>query len=224
VYYIFGRIEGAVVVFVGCTRDPNLPADSILLQTVEHHPEVHWVKWSVRFGRTLKDKHALDHPFAKYFKNSPKLTRLFGDQDFEKYASAQNAEFLKFHEKNRDFLQVLIGAALLKKAEGRIEYSIDQLVGEARWGDTEIDRGNDRVKINGKWSAWYSRGLQMAEPNLIGFFAVRSSVADGLVWIDGRSWQQFASEHEDEINWKDPFDGLPDSDWEYNSPSSNSNN
>ena len=103
-------------------------------------------------------------------------------------------------------LPAVIQGAMAKKKDGYTAYSIDQLVGEARWGDTEIDRGNDRVKINGKWSAWYSRALQMAEPRLIGFFVVRSSVADGLVWIDGRTWQQFASEHEDEINWKDPFD------------------
>jgi hypothetical protein len=214
-YYILGRIEGAVVVFVGCTRDPNLPADSILLQTVEHHPEVHWVKWSLRFRRTLKNKKALAHPFARYFRNSARLTRLLGDEDFAQYATQQVEEFLEFHKTNAHFLDVLIEAALLEKAKGRSEYSIDQLVGEARWGDTEIDRGNDRVKINGKWSSWYSRALQMAEPRLIGFFAVRSSVADGLVWIDGRTWQQFASEHEDEINWKDPFDGLPDSQWEF---------
>lgn len=223
-HYIFGTIEDGIVVFVGYAPNQNLPANSILLQTVEHHAEVHWVKWSVRFRRTLKNKHALDHPFAKYFQNSAKLTRLLGDQDFDEYVSAQNVEFVRFHEKNLDFLVVLIDAALAKKAKGRSEYSIDQLVGGARWGDTEIDRGNDRVKINGKWSAWYSRALQMAEPRLIGFFAVRSSVADALIWIDGRTWQQFASEHEEEINWKDPFDGPPDSDWEYSSPSSDSNN
>jgi hypothetical protein len=54
----------------------------------------------------------------------------------------------------------------------------------------------------------------MAEARLIGLFAVRSSAADKLTW-DGRSWQQFASEHADEIQWNDPFDELPDADWEY---------
>lgn len=118
---------------------------------------------------------------------------------------------MEFHERNQPLLNALIGAALAKKAEGRNEYSLDQLVGDARWGDTETDRGDDPVKINGKWSPWYSRALQMVEPRLIGFFAVRSSVADSLVWIDHCSWQQVASEHEDEINWKDPFAELPDS-------------
>jgi hypothetical protein len=53
----------------------------------------------------------------------------------------------------------------------------------------------------------------MIEPRLIGFFAMRSSIADGLAW-EGRTWQQFASEHEGEIRWKDSFDELPDLDGE----------
>lgn len=214
-HHIFGNIEGGAVVFVGCTQNPDLIANSVLLQTVEHHPEVHWVKWCVRFRRTIKDEKALPHPFARYFRNSARLSRLVGDEDFARHSEKQNAGFLKFHEKNPPLLSGLIDAALAKKAEGQSEYSIDQLVGEARWGDTEIDRGNDQWKINANWSAWYSRVLQMIEPELIGFFSLRTSVADRLVWIDGRSWEQFASEHEDEIKWKDFFDELPDTNWEY---------
>jgi hypothetical protein len=76
-------------------------------------------------------------------------------------------------------------------------------LGEIRWSDIQVDREEERVKIASKWSAWYSRAAQMVKPELVGFFSVRSSVADGLVWIDGTSWQQFATEHEEEINWKD---------------------
>jgi hypothetical protein len=185
------------------------------LQTVDDHPEVHWVKWSVRCRRTLTDKKAIDHPFAKYFKNPLRLRCVLGDEDFERLSADENARFLKFHQDNLHLLDWLVQAALAKKAEGRNEYSVGQLLGDARWGDTETDRGTDRFKINARWVSFYSRAVQMVEPRLVGFFRVRASVADGLVWMDGRTWQQFASEHADEIQWSDPFDELPDSDWEY---------
>jgi hypothetical protein len=213
-HYIFARVKNKVVRLVGCLRMADIPQDSFLLQTVQHHPDVHWVKWSLRFASTLEDKTALTHPYAKYFKNSARTKRLFGDPDMERFAQEQNALFLKFHDSNPHLLEELIRAALAKKAEGKTGYSMDQLLGDVRWGDTAIDRADDRVKINGRWSAWYSRVVQMVEPSLVGFFAVRSSVADELVW-NGCSWEQFASEHEDEIQWNDPFDKLPDSDWEY---------
>lgn len=213
-YYIYGRIANRRVWFVGCSRTADIPPDSIILETVEHRPEVHWVKWSIRFRRTLTEKKALDHSFAKYFKNSSRTKRLYGDTDYTQFAAEQNAKFLQFHRKNPHLFELLLNASL-EKAEERNEYSVDQLLGEVRWSDTEIDRGDDKVKVNGTWSAWYSRALQMVESRLIGFFAVRSSTADALVWTDDRSWEQFASEHEDEIQWNEPFDELPDSDWEY---------
>ena len=46
-------------------------------------------------------------------------------------------------------------------------------------------------------------------------YYIFGKIADALVWIDGRTWQQFASENAEEIRWSDPFDELPDSDWEY---------
>jgi hypothetical protein len=213
-YYIFARTKSQKVIFVGCSRTADIPADSILLQTVEHHPDVHWVKWSVRFRRTLTDQKALTHPYARYFKNSARTARLYGNKNSD-FAAEQNEQFLKFHKKNPHFMDELIRAALAKKAEGRNVYSLDQLMGDVRWGDTEIDRGADRFKINGKWSAWYSRALQMVEPRLVGFFAVRSCAADALEWTDGRNWPQFASLHGDEIQWSNPFDDLPDSEFEY---------
>jgi hypothetical protein len=122
---------------------------------------------------------------------------------------------LRFHESNPHLLDELVKAAFAKRAEGKTEYSMDQLLGDVRWGDSEIVWSDDPVKVNARWSAWYSRVVQMVEPSLVGFFAVRSSIPDDLVWIDGRSWVQFVAEHEDEIRWNDPFDQLPDKDWEY---------
>jgi hypothetical protein len=212
-YHIFGRIKNQVIIFVGCSRTAA-PADSIVLQTVEDHPDVHWVKWCVRFRRTLTDQKALTHPYASYFKNSARTIRLFGDKNFADFAAKQSADFLEFHRNNPDLMAELIQAALAKKAEGQAAYSLDQLLGDIRWSNGERDRGAGRFKVDGRWSGWYSRSLQMIEPRLIGFFAVRSSAADALEW-DGRSWGQFAAEHDDKIQWSDPFDNLPDSDWEY---------
>ena len=216
-YYIFGVIENQSVIFVGISGGAHLPSNSILLQAVEHHPEVARAKWALRFRSTLRDKSPLDHPYTKYFKNSARTKRLLGDSSYQQLSKEQNDRFLQFHNKHPHLVELLLEAAIEKKAEGREEYSVDQLLGELRWSDTEVDRGDDKVKVNATWSSWYSRVLQMKEPRLVGFFAVRASMADGLVWIDGQSWQDFASEHEDQIRWEDPFNRLPDSDEEYKS-------
>lgn len=215
-HYIYGKLENYKAVFVGCSKTAAIPTNAILLQVVEDHPELHWVKWSIRLRRTLKDTQAVNHRYAKYFKNPSSLTRLLEDEDFRSLAAEQNAAFLNFHEDNSHVVDDMLEAALTKQADGWHEYSADQLLGEIRWSDTEINRGDDRVKINKRWSPWYARVLQMVNPKLLGFFAVRFSLANGLVWTDGRTWQQFASEHENEIQWKDPFHELPDGDWEHN--------
>jgi len=167
-YYIFGRVHNKIVRFVGCSKNADTYEDSILLQTVQCRPTVHWVKWSLRFASTLNDKTALSHPYAKFFKNSARTKRLLEDPEMKRFAEEQSARFLKFDNSNSHLLEELISAALTKKSEGRTEYSMDQLLGDVRWGDTEIKRTDDRVKINGRWSAWYSRVVQMVEPRLIG--------------------------------------------------------
>ena len=214
-FCIYGKIENQIVTFVGCVKDAEIPADSIHLQTVERDPDVHWVKWSVRFRRTLKDKKALAHPFTKYFRNSSRLRCFLGDEEFQRLSATENAEFLKFNEKNPHVLEKFIEAALTEQASGREVFSAGELIGDARWGETEMDRGIDRFKINDRWVPWYSRLAQMLEPRLVGLFRIRTSIADGLVWTDGRTWEQFKSEHPEKIQWSDPFDELPDGDWEY---------
>jgi hypothetical protein len=214
-YYIFAKIENQVVTFVGCSKTVDIPADCILLQTVEDHPEAHWVKWSIRFRRTLKDRTALDHPYTKCFRNSSRLKRLLGNEEFDRLSAKENAGFLKYNEKNPHLLEQFLDSALEKKAAGREAFSAGELIGETRWGDTETDRGTDRFKINDKWVPWYSRLAQMLEPDLVGFFEIRDSIADGLVWTDDRTGQQFASKNSEKLKWSDPFDEIPDSDWEH---------
>jgi hypothetical protein len=155
-------LTGQEITFIGCTKGA-IPPGVVGLQTVSDHPEANWVKWSVRHHRTPKDRTALDHPFAKYFKNPLRLRFALGDGDFVRLSAGENARYIKFHGDNLQLLDALIQVALARISEGRNEYSVRQLLGEARWGDIEIDRGADKVKIREKWSPWYSRVFQMVE-------------------------------------------------------------
>lgn len=139
----------------------------------------------------------------------------FGNEEFDRLSAEENAGFLKYNQKNPHLLEHFLDSALAKKADGREAFSAGDLIGETRWGDAETDRGTDRFKINDKWVPWYSRLAQMLEPDLVGLFEIRDSIADSLVWTDDRTWQQFASENAHKLRWRDPFDELPDSDWEY---------
>lgn len=214
-YRIYARTHDRVVAFVGCTKKSEIPADAILLEIVEHYPRLAWVKWSMRFRHGLDDRAALADPHTKYYKNSAPLKRLLDDPDCANLAARQNTSFLKFHNRNPHVVHKLIEMALAKRNEGRNHFSMDHLLSEIRWSKAEIDRGADRPKVNARWSAWYSRAVQMLDSNLLGFFVVRPCFADGLVWTDGQSWKQFALEHEDQIQW-DPVDELADEEWEYN--------
>ena len=105
-YYIFGKIEERVIKFVGCTKNADIPADSVILQEVDDHPQFHWVKWSVRHRRTLRDKTALNHPLANYFTNPLRLKYVLGDADFERRRARENAAFLRFNQRHTEILSV----------------------------------------------------------------------------------------------------------------------
>jgi hypothetical protein len=212
-FKIYGTVTAGEISLVGCTKG-TAPSGAVLLQTVTDHPEVHWVKWCLRFRRSLKDTKALEHPYASYFTNSSRLARLLGEETITKLAAVKNSEFLDFNLANPHVLPEMIAGALAEKAAGRSVYSAQEHVGRVRWGATETERGDDRFKINSVWSAWYARLIQMEEPNLIGFFRLRDSLADGLTW-KGKSWAEFAAAHAEELRYS-PFEDLPDLEWEYN--------
>lgn len=214
-YHIYGKIQNQVIAFVGCSSNADIPKDSIVLQVVEHHPEFQWVKWCVRCRRTLKDRTGLDHRYAKYFRNPSRLKRLQGDDEFERISAKENAAFLRFNQRNLHVLEDFLEAALAKKKEGRDTFSAGDLIGQIRWGKSKTDRGADRFKVNDRWVPYYSRVAQMLEPDLLGFFEIRASIADGLVWTDESSWEQFASENSEKLKWTEASDELPDGDWEY---------
>lgn len=212
-FQIYGTLTAGEISFVGCTKG-TAPSGAVVLQRVTDHPEVHWVKWCLRFRRTLRDTKALAHPYASYFTNTSRLARLLGDETLKKEVAIKNSEFLDFNLENPHVLAEMMADARAEKAAGRSVYSAQEHVARVRWGATETERGDDRFKINSVWSAWYSRLIQMEDPSLIGFFRLRDSLADGLTW-EGKSWVEFAAAHAEELRYS-PFADLPDSEWEYN--------
>ena len=97
-----------------------------------------------------------------------------------------------------------------EKAAGRGVYAVDAQINNVRWSsDLDTDHADDAFKISNEWAAWYSRLVQMECPDLLGFFRLKTALADGLV-VDGRSWRDFAKEHGDELHY-DEFESLADS-------------
>jgi hypothetical protein len=215
-FFIYGVSKQQQVTFVGCVKDlQEIPGSAIILQETQDHAEVHWVKWCRRFRRTLTDQAGLNHRFAAYFTNSAKLNRLLSGEGWKAACAGKSADFLRYHEDNTHLLEELIANARAEKAAGREMYSVAELLGDLRWGDTETERGGSRFKIASKFSSWYSRAVQMTSPDLVGFFGMQFCQADGLVWTEGRSWMDFAAENADALRWSEPWDELPDSDFSY---------
>src|ERR1700724_4637754 len=105
------------------------------LQTVTSHAEICWVKWSLRFRRTLKDPtKALTNPLAAFFTNASRLKRLLGDEGAERLQRTTNAEFLDNHERNPQVLAEMLADAQREKAAGRAVYSAGEHLGQVRWG------------------------------------------------------------------------------------------
>jgi hypothetical protein len=213
-FHIYGKVMGQEVTFIGCTKG-DVPPGAIRLQTVSEHPEAHWVKWCLRFRRTLTDRSGVEHPLAEYFTNQARIKRLLGDEAITRSEAEQCNGFLAFHSDNPHVLTDMITQARAEKAAGRTVYSADAHLSDVRWNlGLDTKHADNTFKINSVWAAWYSRLIQMECPDLIGFFRVKTALADGLV-IEGRTWRAFAEEHADELRY-DSFESLTDSEWEYN--------
>jgi hypothetical protein len=210
-FHIYGIVTEQEVTFIGCTKG-DVPAGSIRLQTVSEYPEANWVKWCRRFRRTLKDRRGVEHPLAEYFTNQARIKRLLGDTT--RVEAEQCKSFLAFHSRNPRVFADMIAQARAEKASGRTVYSVDAHLSEVRWNpDLDTEHADNTFKINAVWAAWYSRLIQMECTDLIGFFRVKTAVADGLVF-EGRKWRTFAEEHADELHYES-FESLADSEWEY---------
>lgn len=213
-FRIYAIVKGQEVTFIGCTKG-DVPPGAIKLQTVTEHPKANWVKWCVRFRRTLKDRCGVGHPLAEMFTNQFRIKRLL-DANAVMRSEADNCKkFLAFHSRNPHVLAEMIKQARAEKAAGRSAYAIEASVCSIRWSsDLDIEHPDDSPKMQNGWAAWYSRLIQMECSDLIGFFRLNHALADGLV-VHGRSWRSFAKEHADELHY-DEFESLPDSEWEYN--------
>jgi hypothetical protein len=213
-FHIYGIVTEQELTFIGCTKG-DVPPQAIRLQTVSEHPKAHWVKWCVRFRRTLKDRCGVEDPLAELFTNPFRLKRLLDAEAVTQIEAEKCKEFLAFHARNPHVLAEIIEQACAEKAAGRSVYAIDAHISSVRWSsDLDTEHADDSFKISDGWTAWYSRLIQMQCPDLIGFFRLKTALADGLV-IEGRSWRDFAKQHVDELHYED-FESLADSDWEYN--------
>lgn len=213
-FHIYAIVTEQEVTFIGCTKG-DVPPAAIRLQTVSDHPEANWVKWCVRFRRTLKDRHGVENPLAEIFTNPCRLKRLLDAAAVMRSEAETCKAFVAFHARNPQVLADMIKQARAEKAAGRSVYAVDAQITNVRWSpDVDIEHADDSFKIGNDWAAWYSRLIQMECPDLIGFFRLKTALADGLV-MDGRSWRDFAKAHVDELHY-DEFESLPDSDWEYN--------
>jgi len=213
-FYIYGIVTGQEVTFIGC-KQGGVPAGAISLQTVSEHPKANWVKWCVRFRRTLTDRRGVEHPLAEMFTNPCRLKRLLDAEAVMRSEAEKCQEFLAFHARHPHVLADMMEQARAEKADGRNMYAIDAHISSVRWNsDLDKEDADDFFKIRNEWGAWYSRLIQMECPDLIGFFRLKPALADGLV-VDGRSWRDFAKEHADELHY-DEFESLADSEWEYN--------
>lgn len=213
-FHIYAIVTRQEVTFIGCTKG-DISSGAIRLQTVSEHPKAQWVKWCVRFRRTLMDKHGVEDPLAEIFTNSFRLRRLLDAEVVLRCEAETCKAFLAFHERNPQIFAEMIRQARAEKDAGRGVYAIEAHVSSVRWNsDLDTEHTNDAFKIGNDWAAWYSRLIQMECPDLIGFFRLKTALADGLV-VDGRSWRDFAAEHADELHYDD-FGSLEDSEWEYN--------
>jgi hypothetical protein len=234
-YSIYGLIDqrNMRVFHVGCARDPKtqlnaLPvlvanrvremapsvAQIIILEAVEAHPQVVWVKWSKRFHRDL-----LTNDWERYeeisnaFTNSNRTKRVLG-KEVPSDAEHQ-AKFHEFDRQNREVFDEMLRIARAFRTEGRRVSGVEVIINEVRYDGPNTNR-TDGFKINNSHKAFYARKLQMVDFSLCGLFAMRESVADELVLDDGRTWREFASEHSNVLRFAGP-EGTDEEDaqWAY---------
>lgn len=85
--------------------------------------------------------------------------------------------FIAFHRDNPAVYSELKRLAMQLQRVGHKQYGIKSLFEVVRW-HTALNTGNDDFKINNNYGAFFARLLMHYEPELKGFFRLRSSVAD----------------------------------------------
>ena len=92
----------------------------------------------------------------------------------------------------------LSAAQALKQEQHRQRYGIGALLEKIRWDVRVGVIKTDSFKISNDFQACYVRQVLMRDSTLCGLFELKPSDADSLV-VDGRSWVDFAKEHEAEL-------------------------
>jgi hypothetical protein len=232
-HFIFGLIDPRTmrVFYVGCAPDPNqqlntLPSQVastvvkmspaspqiVILQSVESHPQVAWVKWSKRFRRDLVTcEWKRYESIASAFTNSSRTKRVLGER--VPTDDVHQQEFHEFDRQNPEVFEEMLRIAREFKAQGRMAASIDEIIITIRFQRSDTNR-TDRFKIGNTHGAFYARKLQMVDPTLCGLFAMCTSIADDLVLEDGRTWRDFARKHSEDLRFAG-LDDEEDTKWRY---------
>ena len=152
-FHIYGIVTGQEVSLIGCTRG-DIPSGAIKLQTVSDHREANWVKWCVRFRRTLKDRRGVDHPLAEFFTNQSRIKRLLDVEAVMRSEAEKCKDFLAFHSRNPHVLADMITEARAERAAGRSVYAVEAHLSSVRWNlGMDTDHADGTFKIDSTWAA-----------------------------------------------------------------------
>jgi hypothetical protein len=112
--------------------------------------------------------------------------------------------FYRYDEENSHVGEWLLSAAQkLKEEQHRERYGMGALLEKMRWDVSFGITETESRRISNDFQPCYVRQVLMRDPSLCGLFKVsRTSSADALI-VDGRSWADFAKEHEAEL-WPEP--------------------
>lgn len=90
--------------------------------------------------------------------------------------------FNDFHQDNPHVYATLVRLAReYRDTTGRDKCGMSLLFGRARW-ELALSTSDEEPTLNNNYAAFYARLIMATEPDLRGFFNVRTSVADA--WID----------------------------------------
>lgn len=85
-------------------------------------------------------------------------------------------------------------------AAGYGKWSVSRCVEVLRWNrQVELGKDEDGYKINDHVASYYSREIQMREPDLCGFYDCRVGAADTVPLVNGETWLDFEARRFEEM-------------------------
>jgi len=107
--------------------------------------------------------------------------------------------FYRYHKTNPHVADwFLCAAQSLKREQHREHYGIGALLEKIRFDAQVGVIKTDGFRICNDFQSCYARLVLMRDASLCGLFTIKPSDSDALV-VDGRSWTDFAREHETEL-------------------------